>query len=67
MDDSGTDPDITSVAEELLEDLTALHAEAEPIEIPKGIVGWLYRLRRAIEAVTTQTGKASWIKKRIRS
>jgi TRAP-type mannitol/chloroaromatic compound transport system permease small subunit len=61
LNDSGKDPDITSVAEELLEDLTAIHAEAEPIEIPKGIVGWLYRLRRAIEAVTTQTGKASWI------
>ena len=61
MSDAGPEPDITSVAEELLEDLTALHAEAEPIEIPGGLVGVLYRVRRAIEAVTTLTGKLSWI------
>ena len=61
MNDAGPEPDITSVAEELLEDLTAVHAEAAPVEVPKGVVGWLYHLRRGIEAVTTLTGKASWI------
>ncbi len=61
MSDAGSDPDITSAAEELLETLTKHRAEAEPIEVPKGIVGWLYWLRQGIEAVTTLTGKASWI------
>ena len=61
LSESNIEPDVTSVAEELLEDLTTLHEEAVPLEIPGGVVGILYRVRKAIEAVTTMTGKASWI------
>lgn len=61
MSGSGPEPDITSVAEELLEDLTAHREDAEPLRIPAGIAGLLYRLRRVIEAVTTVTGRISWV------
>jgi TRAP-type mannitol/chloroaromatic compound transport system permease small subunit len=61
LSESNIEPDVTSVAEELLEDLTTLHEEAEPLEVPRGVIGILYRVRKAIEAVTTVTGTASWI------
>ncbi len=57
----GGKPDATSAAEELLEDLTAAREEAEPLEIPGGIAGLLYRMRVVIEAVTTFSGRVSWI------
>ena len=60
MSEKGPSPDVTTAAEELLEVFTR-HSEAEPLDVPGGIVGWLYRLRVGIEAVTTATGKASWI------
>ncbi|NNC42954.1 MAG: TRAP transporter small permease subunit, partial [Acidimicrobiia bacterium] len=53
-------PDVTTTAEDLLEDLTTAH-EAEPLDIPGGLQGFLYHLRRGIEAITTVTGKASWV------
>ncbi len=61
MSEPGKSGDLTSVAEELLEDLTAAKEEGGPLDIPGGIQGLLYRLRVAIEAVTTFTGKISWI------
>ncbi len=61
MTEPHSDPDATSAAEELLEDLTTGRAEGQQLQIPGGITGILYRLRVGIEAVTTVTGKASWI------
>ncbi len=57
----GDQPHVTTVAEELLEDFTTLRPKAEPLDIPGGITGLLYRLRAGIEAVTRATGRASWI------
>ena len=57
----GGKPDVTSAAEELLEDLTGLREEAGPLEIPGGVTGLLYRIRIGIEAVTSLTGKVSWV------
>lgn len=59
MSEPGSEPDVTSVAEELLETFTTLPEETEPMEIPGGLVGFLYRLRRIIELVTTLTGHIS--------
>ncbi|MEA2001839.1 MAG: TRAP transporter small permease subunit [Actinomycetota bacterium] len=61
MSDPGLEPDVTSAAEDLLDDLTALHGQTGPLEIPGGVVGLLYRLRRVIEAVTSVTGSASLV------
>jgi len=61
VSEPGPEPDVTSVAEELLEDLTALRGGAEPLDVPSGIIGLLYRVRIAIEAVTSATGSASWV------
>jgi TRAP-type mannitol/chloroaromatic compound transport system permease small subunit len=61
VSDATSQPDATTAAEDLLEELTAHHLEAEPLEVPGGIAGLLYRLRVGIEAVTKLTGKASWI------
>jgi len=60
LSEKGFNPDVTSTAEELLEQL-ARHREAQPIEVPGGIQGLLYRLRVAIEAVTSATGRVSLI------
>ena len=60
MSENGPDPDVTSVAEELLEEFTR-HREAEPLDVPGGVQGLLYRLRIAIEAVTSATGRVSLI------
>jgi TRAP-type mannitol/chloroaromatic compound transport system permease small subunit len=56
----GPDPDVTSVAEELLEELLAVE-EIEPLDVPGGIQGLLYRLRVGIEAVTRWSGNISWV------
>ena len=56
---SGIEPDVTSVAEGLLETFTTLREEETPMEIPGCLVGFLYRTRRGIEAVTTITGRMS--------
>ncbi|NND04523.1 MAG: TRAP transporter small permease subunit [Acidimicrobiia bacterium] len=61
MSEPGASGDLTSVAEELLEDLTAAKEDAPPLEVPGGLKGILYRVRVAIEAVTTLTGKLSWV------
>lgn len=53
-------PDVTTTAEDLLEGLTKAR-EAEPLDVPGGLQGFLYHLRRGIEAITTVTGKASWV------
>lgn len=50
------DPDVTSVAEELLEDLAKVEVE-KPIEVPRGVLGVLYRIRVGIEAVSVWTGR----------
>lgn len=60
MDDQNSKADITSAAEELLEVFTR-HQQARPLVIPGGLAGLLYRIRIGIEAVTTLTGKASWV------
>lgn len=60
MSEKGSNPDVTSAAEELLEEFTR-HREAQPLEIPGGVQGLLYRLRVAIEAVTSATGRVSLI------
>jgi TRAP-type mannitol/chloroaromatic compound transport system permease small subunit len=52
--------DVTSAAEELLEDLYSGHREAV-VEVPPGIPGLLYRMRVVIESVTSFTGRISWI------
>jgi TRAP-type mannitol/chloroaromatic compound transport system permease small subunit len=59
--EGGATPDVTSAAEELLEDFTRLRASDQPLEVPGGIQGVLYRLRVVIEAVTSFTGTISWI------
>jgi TRAP-type mannitol/chloroaromatic compound transport system permease small subunit len=60
LSEKGSNPDVTSAAEELLEEFTR-HREAQPLEIPGGVQGLLYRLRVAIEAVTSATGRVSLI------
>lgn len=58
MSEQGSESDVTSAAEELLEDFTRFR-EPQPLVIPTGIVGFLYRLRRLIERVTSVTGSVS--------
>ena len=60
MSEKGSSPDVTAVAEELLEEFTR-HREAEPLDIPGGVLGLLYRSMRAIEAVTSATGRVSLV------
>ncbi len=60
MSEKGFNPDVTSAAEELLGEFTR-HREAEPLEIPGGFQGLLYRIRVAIEALTSATGRVSLI------
>ncbi len=61
MSEPRPEHDATEAAEELLEDLSVARHEAEPLEIPSGVTGLLYRVRRAIEAVTSATGSVSWV------
>jgi len=61
VSDLGSEPDVTSAAEALLEDLTTLRDTAEPIDVPSGLEGLLYHLRAGIEAVTSFTGRISLI------
>lgn len=58
MSDPQSNPDVTTTAEALLEEL-AKHREEKPVEIPSGTLGVLYRIKEAIEAVTDFTGKIS--------
>lgn len=58
LSEESSKSDVTSVAEELLEDFTQFR-ESEPLEIPGGVVGALYRLRRSIEVMTSFTGRVS--------
>lgn len=58
----GSEPDITTVAEELLEAASKRRIEVEPVEIPGGLLGLVYRIKEWIEAVTTFTGNISlWL------
>jgi len=50
------EPDVTSAAEELLGDLGKVELE-EPIDVPGGLLGLLYHIRVAIEAVSGWTGR----------
>lgn len=60
--DTESEPDVTSAAEDLLEDLYIKKQEpATPIESPGGVVGALYHLRVGIEAVTKVCGSISWV------
>lgn len=61
LNDTGPEPDITSAAEELLDDLYSAEGERMPIEVPRGIAGLLYRVRVVIEAVTEFSGKITWV------
>ena len=49
------DPDVTSAAEELLGDLAKADVD-KPVDVPRGVLGVLYRIRVAIEAVSIWTG-----------
>lgn len=60
MSDVPVDSDITAVAEELLESPDTARAE-QPIDVPGGVWGLLYNVRRGIEAVTTFSGNVAWI------
>ncbi len=59
LSETGSKSDATQAAEDLLEGLARHRELAEPIEIPGGMVGLLFRLRRAIEAFTSFTGSVS--------
>lgn len=61
MGEPGSERDVTRDTGERLEDLATQHGPASPMEIPGGFIGLLYRLRVAIEAVTSATGSASWV------
>lgn len=62
MSETGPESDATTAAEDLLEEMARLPETAEPMEIPGGVAGVLFRLRRAIEAVTSATGTISlWL------
>ena len=54
------DADVTSAAEELLEELTGVDEET-PVDVPGGFTGLLYYLRSGIERLTTVTGSVSWV------
>lgn len=59
MDDRGNKPDITSAVEEILGEDDD-HFE-QPLDVPGGIKGLLYRIRVGIEAVTVVSGRISWV------
>ena len=61
MSDPDLEPDVTTLAEGLLVGFTKKREEAPPMEIPGGIKGLLYRLLTGIEAVTTVTGRLTWV------
>lgn len=62
MTDQGPDPDVTSAAEEFLESASRRRIESEPVDIPSGVLGLLYRLKEGIESVTSFTGNISlWL------
>lgn len=62
MSDPGSKPDVTTVAEEILEGASKRRVEVEPVEIPRGFLGLIYRIKEWIEAVTTFTGSVSlWL------
>lgn len=61
MSDPDLEPDVTTLAEGLLVGFTKKREEAPPMEIPGGIKGLLYRLLTGIEAMTTVTGRLTWV------
>lgn len=62
MSDEGPKPDVTSVVEELLVGQSRRRGQAEQLEVPSGLLGLLYRIKEAIEAVTKLTGAISlWL------
>lgn len=63
MTDHGPEQrDITSAAEEILEAALERRREVEPVDVPGGLLGVLYRIKEGIEAVTTFTGNISlWL------
>lgn len=62
MSDERSEPDITSVAEELLEARSRRRVVKEPREVPRGLLGLLYRIKEGIEWLTSFTGGSSvWL------
>ena len=68
MADASGDPDVTSQAEGLLDELTRAVeptdpeiADAAKIDIPRGFWGFVYRLRVGIERITTYSGGVAWV------
>ncbi len=66
MADASRDVDVTTKAEDLLDQLShaiepSRKVEEAPLEVPGGFWGILYRLRVGIEAVTTFSGNVAWI------
>ena len=61
MSDQEPIPDVNAVVGELL--VVPGHTDvSQPIDVPRGPLGWLYRIRVAIEAVTSFTGTISlWL------
>jgi len=59
LSEIGPDRDVTSIAEDLLDDLTKKEVKAEKVEVPRGPLGLLYYLRVGIEAVSKFTGGIS--------
>ena len=55
LSQADSQPDITTVAEELLGGAAKTEVEA-PLDVPRGLLGLLYHLRIGIEAVTRFTG-----------
>lgn len=56
MSDLTPDVDATALAEAILEEKARRRREVQPIDIPKGPIGILYRIKEAIESVTSVTG-----------
>lgn len=53
------EPDVTSLAESLLESFET-HVET-PVEIPGGVLGALHHIRAGIERLTTISGSIAWV------
>jgi len=61
LSDPDLEPDISTLAEGMISGFSKKREEVRPLEIPAGLRGVLYRLLTGIEAVTTATGRVSWV------
>jgi TRAP-type mannitol/chloroaromatic compound transport system permease small subunit len=55
------DPDVTTIAESLLESFEYREGAPPVVEIPSGILGVLHYVRAAISRLTTITGRIAWM------